>query len=157
MNNRKGISIKNRILIDTSFLLPALGIEVEKEVMDVIPLFRKLDVYYLEASLLEALWKSLKLIPRDKLSRIEIGIEAIRKTYKLLTPTATAYIEAMKIYYMGYRDFIDALNYASAKLSNMMFLTIDYSFIDFLEKHGYTVKGVVVTPRELREYLGTSQ
>ena len=48
---------KCRVLIDTSFLLPALGVEVEKSVMSVMPLFGRLRVYYLEAGLLEALWK----------------------------------------------------------------------------------------------------
>ena len=43
------------MLIDTTFLLPALGVEVEEEAMKVIPFFRKLEVYYLEAGLMEAM------------------------------------------------------------------------------------------------------
>ena len=61
MRSRRSISKRPKILIDTSFLLPALGIEVEEEAMRIIPLFRRLEVYYLEIALLEAMWKVLKL------------------------------------------------------------------------------------------------
>jgi len=42
-----------KVLIDTSFLLPALGVEVEKEVTEAIKNFKKAEVFYLEESLLE--------------------------------------------------------------------------------------------------------
>ena len=140
-----------RILVDTTFLLPALGVEVEEEAMRVIELFRHLEVYYLEAGLLEALWKILKIVPPNKLRRVEIGIKAIRRTYHLLTPRPEAMVEAMKLFREGHRDYIDALHYAAARVEGMRFLTIDYSFIDFLRKHGYDVEGVVYTPRDLLE------
>ena len=46
--SRGNTSARPRILIDTTFLLPALGVEVEKEAMDVIRLFERAEVYYLE-------------------------------------------------------------------------------------------------------------
>jgi len=140
-----------RILVDTTFLLPALGVEVEEEAMRVIELFRSLEVYYLEAGLLEALWKVLKIVPPNKLRRVEIGIRAIRRTYRLLTPRPEALVEAMKLFREGHRDYIDDLHYAAARAEGMRFLTIDRSFIDFLRKRGYDVEGVVYTPRDLLE------
>ncbi len=47
MRSRRSTSGRASVLVDTSFLLPALGIEVEEEVMEVIPMFRKLEVRYL--------------------------------------------------------------------------------------------------------------
>ena len=143
--------VKPKILVDTSFLLPALGVEVEDEAMSVIPLFRRLEVYYLEAGLLEAMWKMLRLIPPSKYNRLKLGLEAIRETYHLLTPPAKAYIEAIEIYRKGHRDYIDALHYATAKAERISFLTIDYRFLEFLESCGYEVEGIVVTPRGLKE------
>ncbi len=57
MSSRRGISgtVKPKLLVDTTFLLPTLGIEVEEEAMKVIPFFRRFEVYYLEVGLLEAL------------------------------------------------------------------------------------------------------
>lgn len=57
------------MLVDATFLLPALGVEVEEEVMRAIGLFRKLEVYYLEVGILEAMWKILKVVPPEKLER----------------------------------------------------------------------------------------
>jgi len=140
--------------VDTTFLLPALGIEVERDAMEAIRFFHSLEVYYLEAGLLEAMWKVLKLVPREKLGRVKIGVKAIRRTYRLLTPRAEALIEAARIYHLGHRDYIDALHYAAARAENMALLTIDRSFIEFLEQHGYGVEGVVYTPETISRLLG---
>ena len=141
------------MLVDTSFLLPALGIEIEEEGMKVIPLFRKLEVYYLEAALLEAMWKVLKIVDRKRLERVRTGIEAIRKTYHIAEPPPKAYIEAIEIYDKGHRDYIDALHYAVAKALGIKLLTMDFEFIEFLRNNGYPIKNVIVTPKELGEML----
>jgi len=52
----------NKILLDTSFLLPILGFETASDMMKA---FEKLDTYilcYNEISILEALWKIVKVI-----------------------------------------------------------------------------------------------
>ncbi len=121
--------------------------------MEVIPLFRRFEVYYLEAGLLEALWKVLKLVPVDKLGRVETGIKAIRRTYHLLTPRPEAFTEAAQVYHAGHRDYIDSLHYTAARVEGIPLLTIDYSFLRFLEEHRYTVKGVVYTPDNIKELL----
>ena len=65
MDSRKGISStsKPELLVDTTFLLPALGIDVEEEALEAISLFPRFKVYYLEASLLEAIWKTFENHP----------------------------------------------------------------------------------------------
>ena len=141
-----------RILIDTTFLLPALGVGVEEEAEDIIPFFRRVKVYYLEVGLLEAIWKILKIADSGALKRVKMGIEAIRKTYNLITPPAEAYIEAIKIYEMGHRDYIDALYYSTAKSASLKLLTIDRKFIEFLADKEYNIKNII-TPRELKQML----
>ena len=148
MNTKRSISEKNEILIDTTFLLPALGINVEKEAMEAIKYFHKVKVYYLEEGLLEAMWKILKMITEEKIRRVIIGIEAIRKTYTLLIPPPKAFIDAIKIYYKGHKDYIDAIHYTTALHKQKLFLTIDYEFIDFLKKNNYKVNNVIITPNE---------
>ena len=118
--------------------------------MNAIRLFTGLEVYYLEVGLLEALWKTLKLIPPSKFDRVRIGIKAIRRTYKLLTPPAEAYTRAAEIYHRVHRDYIDALHYSTAEASGVPLLTID---IEFLDRQGYPLEGLVYTPRSLRSLL----
>ena len=142
-----------RVLIDTTFLLPALGVEVEEEAEEAIPLFRKIGVYYLEVGVLEAIWKILKIVGLENFERIRIGLEAIRKTYNLAYPPAEAYVSAVEIYKRGHKDYIDALYYTTAKVLNLKFLTIDEEFIEFLKKKEYDIEDTVITPRELKIYL----
>ncbi len=157
MKSKRSMRGKHKVLLDTTFLLPALGIEVEEEAMKVIPLFRSLEVYYLEVALLEAMWKITKIVDKRKYQRVKVGIEAIRNTYELIEPPPTAYIEALEIYRKGHRDYIDAIHYASAKALKMAWLTIDRDFIRFLEDNGYSVKNVVLTPKELEKIVLTNR
>jgi predicted nucleic acid-binding protein len=154
LRSRRSISEKPKILVDTSFLLPALGFEIEEEGMKIIPFFRRFRIYYLEVALLEAMWKILKIVSREKLERIRVGIDAIRRTYQVIEPPPEAYIKAMEIYDKGHKDYIDALHYETARTTGALFLTIDYKFIEFLENHNYPVRGIVITPRELGEIPG---
>ena len=156
MRNRRSTSKRLSVIIDTSFLLPALGIEIEEDAMRVIPLFRKLDVYYLEIALLEAMWEMLKVVDRDKLERVRLGIEAVRSSYRAVEPPPEAYINAIEIYDRGHRDYIDALHYATARALGIPWLTVDYKFIEFLRSRNYPVEGIVLTPRDLEKMLKSS-
>jgi len=152
LHNRKSTQTKPKILVDTTFLLPALGIGVEGEAEKAIPYFREFEVHYLEVGLLEAMWKIVKIVPQDKLGRVKLGIEAIRNTYSLLEPPPEAYIEAIRIYREGHKDYIDALYYTTAKNANIPLLTIDYAFMEFLGEHNYNVR-IMLTPKELPKLL----
>jgi len=125
---------KKRILVDTTFLLPALGIEVKEEALKVIPTFRNFEVHYLEIALLEALWKTLRIVDRRKFDRVKLGLEAIRNTYRIVTPPPDAFIDAIRIYDLGHRDVIDNLHCTTAKTLNILWLTIDYKFIRVFEE-----------------------
>jgi len=141
--------LKNkRLLVDTSFLLPALGVEVEKNVVKAIEQFHLYDICYLEISLLEAMWCILKLIPPSKLDVVEKGIEAIRESYELLKLPSRAYIKAYEIYSRGHKDYIDNLIYATSTILGLNFLTIDLQFINFLKSRNYPIDNIV-TPRDL--------
>lgn len=142
---------KPKLLVDTTFLLPALGIEVEEEALKAIELFRRADVYYLEVGLLEAMWKVLKVVPMGYMDVVALGLDAIERTYTKLDIPNRAYVEACTIYRRGHRDLIDALHYSTAKISGIPLLTIDVSFVEFLIKHNYQVKGVIYTPENFKE------
>lgn len=143
---------KPSLLIDTTFLLPALGVEIEEEAMNVIRYFDKFKIYYTRFGLLEAMWKIIGIVPKKYLDRIRIGLEAIKNTYYLLETPVEAYIEAYKILSEGHRDYIDALYYGVSQSTKTPFLTIDHEFIDFLEKHGYDIS-LIYTPQRTIETM----
>ncbi len=140
------------ILIDTTFLLPALGIEVEPNAIRVIKYFHDVKVHYIEASLLEALWKILKLVSEDELDRVKVGIDAIKETYERADPPAEAYIEAYRLYHQGHRDYIDNLLYSTSRILNIPLLTIDQVFRDFLRRRRYPTENLM-TPNDFIKLL----
>ena len=53
MRSRRDASKRIKILVDTSFPLPALGMKIERKGIEAIRLFRFPEIYYLEIALLE--------------------------------------------------------------------------------------------------------
>ena len=150
MSGKKGTSkSKLRFLVDTSFLLPAMGIETEKEVMEAIKYFHMAEIYYLEESILEAMWKIIKVVPASKLDRVREGIEAIMETYKQVDPHPQAYIDAYRLYHEGHRDYIDNLIYATSQKLHLPLLTADREFIDFLKEKGHSIRNIA-TPDKIK-------
>ncbi|MEM4752586.1 MAG: PIN domain-containing protein [Sulfolobales archaeon] len=151
--SRRSISRKPRVLVDTTFLLPALGVEVEEDALKAIALFRKLEIYYLEVGVLEAVWKVLKAIPLEHLEVVKVGLNSIRNTYYTLDIPVEAYIEAYRIYNEGHKDYIDTLYYSTAKTTGTPWLTIDEEFIEFLKQHNYKIEGIIYTPEDLKSII----
>jgi predicted nucleic acid-binding protein len=145
-----------KVLIDTSFLLPALGIDVEEEVKEAIKYFYDVEVYYTEVSVLEAMWKVMKIIPAEELNIVENGINAIRNTYMQIVPDGSSFFQAYLLYQKGHRDFIDDLLYAVSKQKGILFLTIDGEFINFLKLKEEDVSNVI-TPRKFVSMLEKSR
>jgi predicted nucleic acid-binding protein len=57
-----------RILLDTSFTLPFLGFKTSEVVMKALPRLRGHELYYSDLSILEALWKIVKVVKREDLA-----------------------------------------------------------------------------------------
>ena len=141
-----------RILLDTSFLLPTMGIGVERQVYKALEKLKSLngvELYYLEEGLMEALWVAARFLDKMPVEAIEDGVDAIRRDYNVIHPYGRAVAEAFFVYSMGHRDLIDSLHYATAKWYGLVFLTVDKSFIRFLERKGFEVEGIVVQPGDL--------
>lgn len=143
-----------KILLDTSFILPSLGLSVEKEVIETIKYFRVFEIYYSELSLLEALWKIVRLIRPEDMEIVLNGIRSIKRTYYRVEIPVKAYGLAYKMYRNGHRDIIDNLLYSAAYILNMRFLTLDEELISFLKSKGYPTESVVISPKELRSIAG---
>lgn len=141
-----------KVLVDTSFLLPALGVSVEDEIIEAIKYFHQVEVCYAEASLLEAMWKVLRVVPPEELKTVEDGINAIRNTYTQIAPTGSSFTQAYMLYQKGHKDFIDDLLYAISAQHRIFFLTIDRKFISFLRSIKEDLS-LVITPNEFINML----
>ena len=140
------------LLIDTSFLLPALGIDVEKEVYDAITRFGEYEIYYLEISLIEAMWSVTKRVNIEDREIINRGLEAIRDTYNKMDLPIDALIKAWEIYKKAHKDYIDALLYSASIISDIPLLTIDKTLKKNLEANGYPTDNILF-PRDIAKKL----
>ena len=149
--SRKNSSINNRILLDTSFLLPILGFETSNEIMEAFHKLGFYELYYSDISLLEALWKIVKTIrvSEEEITRIKEGIRALRSTAKHVSIEEEAVENAINMYKLGHRDMIDNLLYSIAKTGKLKLLTVDKSLIEFIEKHEPS-KENIIHPKELK-------
>jgi len=148
--SRKSSSRNNEILLDTSFLLPILGFETSRRVMNAFQRLGSYKLYYNDISILEALWKIVKIIEgtEEQISRIEEGIRAIRDTMKYVFIDEEVLKNAIYMYKLGHRDMIDNLLYSIAISRELKLLTVDEDLIKFIEKHNLPKN--IITPEELK-------
>jgi len=123
-----------RVLLDTSLLLPTLGIEVEKA-DKILKRLRDHELYYSELSILECLWvvNSLKKKGKSDRESFETGIRSIFECYAKAEINAEIVLRAFEIYEMGHRDIVDCLLYSTASKNNMKFASLDDELKGFVK------------------------
>ena len=150
MKNRQSIQ---KILLDTSFLLPTLGIEVEREVVQTLSKFdhEQTQLFYSEWSLLESSWVAIRLMRQKKFEEpvYRRGLLSITRThvYSTITIDPEDYLTALKFFQRGHLDMIDNLLYAAALRERCKFLTIDEEFSRFITKNG--LESTILTPKDI--------
>jgi predicted nucleic acid-binding protein len=148
-NNRN----TQRILLDTSFLLPSLGIAVEQSVTEALSKLndKRIKPFYSNLSLLESSWMAIKQMKKgnyqDEIYRK--GLLSITKTgyYEMVPTDANDYLVALDFYQNGHADMIDNLLYAVALSNRCKFLTIDNQLIRFIKEKKY--EDAILTPKDI--------
>jgi len=142
-----------KILLDTSFLLPTLGIDVDGEVLECFGRLveKKAELYYSSFSILESLWIAIRLM-RDKSLDVERFNEGLRSIieggrYIKVKESSEAFREALRLYSLGSRDMIDNILYASSSILGLKLLTLDRELKEFVRKRG--LRDVVLLPEEV--------
>jgi len=147
--NRKN-SPKNKVLLDTAFLLPILGFQTSDRVMKAFQKLGSYELYYNDISLLEALWKIVKVIEgtEKQISRIKEGIRAIENTMIHVSIDEASIENAIYMYRLGHKDIIDNLLYSIALSKELKLLTVDKELIEFINKRNLARHNIIL-PEEL--------
>jgi len=144
------MKVSTRILLDTTFLLPTLGINV-KDYDEVYKKLKNYVVYISRYSILEALWvlNSFKKRGYYNEKTVREGLDSLllNNRFMKIDETPEALILSMKLYDLGHRDLIDNLLYSIAYTSDLLFLTVDDKFMKFIEK--IKMKDIFITPEML--------
>jgi len=125
-----------KVLLDTSLLLPTLGIDVEKA-DKILKRLREHELYYSDFSILECLWivNSLKKKGKFDYDSFESGIKSILECYAKADINAEIVLKAFEIYEMGHKDIIDCLLYSTALQNNMKFASLDDELKKFVKNN----------------------
>ncbi|MHA1595658.1 MAG: PIN domain-containing protein [Candidatus Baldrarchaeia archaeon] len=133
------------VVLDTSYVLPFLGIDVKGISMDdILDISRNVELCFpmvLFAEVCGVMFKQarkqgLDNIPKDAkegLESLATGIDV-----RILPPTSEDVEVAYQVIRSGWTDIFDAFAYASAATRGAILLTLDDSFKRFLKKHGFS-------------------
>jgi len=133
----------DKFVIDTSYLLPIVGIEVEGLDQEVIDKIFKFELYYpasLIPELIGVIIKEAKKIGLDKIPKEAIeGLNSIiyGGYVKLVLPEGEDIEIVHELIRKGCNDIFDAILYATGKRLGLKVLSMDESFKKFLKEHGY--------------------
>lgn len=142
-----------KVLLDTSFILPTLGIDTGKQTLKAL---RKLDetnakIYYSKFTILESLWTAVTLERSQKLDEetFKTGLKSIMKSgrYTKIEETPEVFDNALKIHKSGHKDMIDNVLYTSSLHLNLKLLTLDKQLKTFIREKG--LKDTLIIPSQI--------
>ena len=154
-----------RILLDTSFILPTLGIAVSGVTPEAIKFLAEVpqtEIYYSRFSVLESLWVATR-IPETKLDAytyakfdaeaFQLGLRSIIEghRYKRVEEDSEIFKEAFRLYRLGHKDMIDNILYASGVSLGLLLLTLDDQLKKFVL--GKQLKDIFISPDQLAAAL----
>lgn len=129
-----------RVLIDTTFLLPTLGIDVGKQTNRALKKLAEIDaeIYYSRFSILESLWIAARNVGNSAfdIDRFSHGLRSVMESgrYEKLDESSEVFGRAVRLYQLGHVDMIDNILYASSVQFGLRFLTVDSKLRDFIEE-----------------------
>jgi len=148
-------SRKMRILLDTTYLLPIVGVDVVgvEQALRVLKKLRDRGVaeyYYTQYNILEILGKLGRI--RYDVERVAIGLLAIEEGFKQVEPSLKGWLKALELRSKGHRDLIDLLLYATSLTHNLIFLTRDRQLIEFLKRNNENIDLVMYEEELITKY-----
>jgi len=156
---RGSIALKKiRVVIDSTYLLPSLGISVKglrDEDIQLIHRLRERAEYCYLAPLLaeivakaarEALKRGLKSLPKEAAEGFRALLVGLDIAVELPEPNGLEL--AAELWIRGHRDIMDDLAYAHAVKTQAYLMTQDETFKRFLSEKGYPSE-ILITHREL--------
>jgi len=133
--------VRLRVILDTTFLLPTLGIDVGKMTTKALKRLGELDaqIFYSQFSILESLWIAARSIksPKFDLGRFEQGMRSITAgdRYERIYENSDVFNRALELYKSGHVDMIDNILYANSAAFGTRFLTVDTNLRDFISEN----------------------
>ena len=147
-------STRLNVLLDSTYILPTFGIEVEGLSNKHLTMLRdaalngKVEYYCSTVIWIEVIGKVSREGIRIGINLddiLDIALKSLFKSgfYRWIQPNDEALKIAFKLRLEGHKDNIDNLLYATSITNNMVFLTMDEDLKEFLLKQGYKIDNLM--------------
>jgi len=142
-----------RILLDTSFILPSLGIDVGGDVLKGLKRLGevKAEIFYSPFSILESLWVAARLSASSTFDgeSFSLGLRSVIEggRYRKVEEDSKTFNDALRLYTLGHRDIVDNILYASSLRLSLKLLTLDNELKEFIHKRG--LEDPLISPDQL--------
>ena len=147
------MSSPREVLLDSTFLLPTLGVKVpqisDSDLSELAKLRSKTRLFCIYQSLVEVMGK----VGREYTSTseenvpeiVEEGLRSLLESdlYTWTSPSIEALMDAVEMRRKGHKDMIDNMLYSTASNLGMLFLSIDIDLVKFLEENHYSTNAIV--------------
>jgi hypothetical protein len=147
------MSSPREVLLDSTFLLPTLGVKVpqisDSDLNELAKLRSKTRLFCIYQSLVEVMGK----VGREYTSTseenvpeiVEEGLRSLLESdlYTWTSPSIEALMDAVEMRRKGHKDMIDNMLYSTASNLGMLFLSIDIDLVKFLEENHYSTNAIV--------------
>lgn len=156
MERRSRGKYSGEFLLDTSYLLPLVGIEVKGIDAEVYSKLLQQKLHYplaMTAELVAVIAKEVKKVGLDDLPVDAVdGFNSIvfGRDINVVLPEGSDVKIACELIKSGWNDVFDALLYATGKRMGVRILTLDQEFKRFLKEHGYDY-GMLVSHKEAED------
>lgn len=143
-----------KVLLDTTFILPSLGIDVGEEVTKGLEKLAhiKADIYCSRFSILETLWVAARLSRSANFNAesFKQGLRSILESgrYMKVEEGSEIFNEALRLYRIGHKDMIDNILYASSTHLNLKLLTLDTELKKFINNK--RLNDTIIYPNQIR-------
>lgn len=143
----------SRVLLDTSFILPTLGISVSEETSEGLKRLSETgaEIYYSRFGILESLWVAARTIHDATFDpeSFKLGLRSVIEggRYGKVEEDSEIFNEALRLYELGHKDIVDNILYASSARLDLKLLTLDTELREFVHSKG--LKDAFVSPEQL--------
>lgn len=142
-----------KILLDTSFILPTLGIDTGKNVIKTLEKIDNInaEIYFSMFSVLEGIWIAIRFIKKSKFNEQSFrnGLKAIMRygRYIKILENEDIIYGALDLYRMNHKDIIDNILYMDSVYFDLRLLTLDNELRNFIRSN--KLKDTLIFPDEL--------
>ena len=142
-----------KILLDTSFILPTLGIDTGKNVIKTLEKIDNInaEIYFSMFSVLEGIWIAIRFIKKSKFNEQSFrnGLKAIMRygRYIKILENEDIIYGALDLCRMKHKDIIDNILYMDSVYFDLRLLTLDNELRNFIRSN--KLKDTLIFPDEL--------